>query len=81
MQYKPTSLYQKGMKILFSYDGVEWKRTGTSITYGRTSIDQNSYSLDFLHDFEVPDRKTYFAYGYPYTYTEQLSDYLNFLTS
>jgi hypothetical protein len=51
MQYKPTSLYQKGMKILFSYDRVEWKRTGTSITYGRTSIDQNSYSLDFLHDF------------------------------
>lgn len=51
MQYKPTSLYQKGMKILFSYDGVDWKRTGTSITYGRTSIDQNSYSLDFLHDF------------------------------
>ena len=33
IQYKPTSLYQKGMKILYSYDKVEWKRTGTSIKY------------------------------------------------
>jgi hypothetical protein len=39
------------MKVLFSYDGIEWKRTGTSITYSRTSIDKNSYSLDFIHDF------------------------------
>ena len=27
IQYKPTSLYQKGMKVLVSYDGLDWKRT------------------------------------------------------
>lgn len=39
------------MKVLVSYDGVDWKRTGTSIVYGRSSIEKSEYSLDFIHDF------------------------------
>lgn len=41
IQYKPTSLYQKGMKVLVSYDGLDWKRTGTSIVYGKSSIEKS----------------------------------------
>lgn len=78
-QYKPTSLYQRGMKVLYSYDGNDWKRTGTSISYYKT--DKHSYSLDFIHDFEVPDKDTYFSYGYPYTYTENLAHFVGCITS
>lgn len=55
------------MKVLFSYDGADWRRTGTAITYSKT--DKSSYSLDFIHDFEVAEKETYFSYGYPYNYT------------
>ena len=29
------------MKVLVSYDGADWKRTGTSIVYGRSNIEKS----------------------------------------
>lgn len=50
MQYKPTSLYQEGMKILCSNDRMEWRRTGTAITYGKEARG-GTYALEFMHEF------------------------------
>ena len=62
--------------MLCSYDKIEWKRTGTSISYFKDDEGKNSYALEFIHEFDVPGRTTYFSYGYPYTYSGHLNAYI-----
>ena len=69
MQYKPTSLYQRGMKILCCLEGGEWRRTGTAITYGPSTELGGHYALEFIHEFDQTNTSTYFCYGYPYGYS------------
>jgi hypothetical protein len=57
------------MKILCSRDQLDWKRTGTAISYAPSLFERGRYALEFIHDFEHPNVTIYFAYGYPYTYT------------
>ena len=61
------------MKVLCCSEGGDWKRTGTAITYSKEA---GMYCLEFIHEFDVAGRATYFAYGYPYGYNRHLIPYL-----
>lgn len=69
------SLYNEGMKPLIKSvkSGNEWVRGGSHISYMSNSQDY-SYTLTFTYDFAYEDDTTYFAYSYPYTYNELVSD-------
>jgi hypothetical protein len=71
MQYKNTSLYLDGMKVLMSRDNLEWKRVGIAINYQKVQIgeEKSTFMMEFIHEIEPPLQTYYFAYGYPYTYT------------
>ena len=71
------------MKVLYSNNQKDWKRTGTSIYYGRKNITEN-YStsiLEFIHDFDTLMDTSYFCYGYPYTYSLDLKPFIKELAS
>ncbi len=53
IQYKPTSLYMKGMKVLVSKDKKEWKRVGTAIKYFKVTLKGGkwSYAMEFIFQF------------------------------
>jgi len=61
---------------------VGWFRTGDHISYFANGIARPStssksfYTLRFSHTFEYSNDGMYFAYSYPYTYT-QLVEFLN----
>ena len=78
-QYKPTSLYMKGMKVLVSSSEgqpnskSEWKRVGTAIQYKKVSLGEGreSYSMEFMYEVETPHQRYYFSYGFPYSYSQR----------
>ena len=69
------------MKVLCSQDSFEWRRTGTAITYGKTEEGKCFYALEFIHEFDLSGKVTYFANGYPYTYSLHLANYIDGLLS
>jgi len=88
--YKGASLFQKGMKVLV-YSMKEqqntrrgWHRDGTDIHYFRNGTveevgggrTKQYYTLSFNYTFQYEDDEVFFAYNYPYTYTE-LNNYLD----
>ncbi len=79
---KPTSLFNGGMMpLLYSEKRGKWCRCGEDISYcrsKRTRTKKNVYILTFTHTFEHSKDKCYFAYSYPYTYSD-LQDYLKSL--
>lgn len=83
---KYDSLYKIGMKPLvysvklFEFNGTEWVRGCFDIQYYRTipednPTDKKLYTLQFSYDFTKQNDTVYFAYSYPYTYSD-LSVYL-----
>lgn len=90
---KPDSLFNEGMKILIYSEkqsedkDIGWFRGGTKISYYANGIrkDPNKrfksyYTLTFSYEFQYDDDIVYFAYCYPYTYSDMIDD-LNKITS
>ena len=82
---KRDSLYNYGMKILIfsekenEFSELGWFRGGTKISYYQNKIRRPScskcfYSLSFSYKFDYSDDTVYFAYSFPYTYTELMQD-------
>lgn len=65
---------------------IGWHRVGENIAYFANGIRKSSklqkslYTLKFSHTFEYDMDTVYFAYSYPYTYS-QLNEFLNKLES
>lgn len=85
---KPDSLFNHGMKVLiYSEKNAEKQEIGwywgcTNISYYANGIKRENikyyksyYTLTFSHTFEYDNDAVYFAYCYPYTFTE-LKNYL-----
>ena len=90
---KPDSLYNEGMKILIysermaQENDIGWQRGGINIGYYENGIIKESkkkassyYTLTFTYQFPFDQDTVYFAYCYPYSYTE-LCDDLNKICS
>ena len=89
---KPDSLYNEGMKILVYSEkmaankDVGWHRAGTKIGYYNNGLRRNEkaqrsyYTHTFTYNFEYSNDTVYFAYCYPYTFTDCVED-LNKITS
>ena len=89
---KPDSLYNEGMKILVysermaSHKDVGWHRAGTKIGYYNNGLRRSDkatrsyYTHTFTYNFEYAKDNVYFAYSYPYTYTDCVED-LNKITN
>lgn len=86
---KPDSLYNKGMKVLtyssrsYELHGAGWRRGGEGIAYYKNGISRHVttksyYTLTFTYTFDHSEDTVYFAYCYPYTYSE-LQEYLDTL--
>jgi cytosolic carboxypeptidase protein 2/3 len=84
---KPDSLYNEGMKILVyserlaALKDIGWHRGGTKIGYYCNQIRKNEkltsrmyFTHTFTYEFENANDTVYFAYCYPYTYTDMLED-------
>ncbi|CAF3989111.1 unnamed protein product [Rotaria magnacalcarata] len=86
--FKPTSLYNNGMKpLMYSVSdaddkGIGWRRWGEEIVYYKNNLtapdnpSSNMYSLTWTCKFPNDNDTYYFAHCYPYTYSD-LQDYLN----
>jgi hypothetical protein len=76
------SLYQQGMKICIksSSDGGKWVKGGDDIQYKISRISnldyrrKHIYSLSFNYTFKTDREVVYFAYAYPYTYSNLWED-------
>ena len=77
---KAKSLYREGMTPLVrSTSRSYWQRVPTKNTfYYKCPRHNMSYALSFLFEFDLEDDIYYFAYCYPYTYTD-LQRYLHSL--
>jgi hypothetical protein len=86
---KPASLYNEGMKVLFysstsnALTSTGWRRGGQDIAYYRNGImrhvpSKSYYTLSFTFTFVYSEDCVYFAYSFPYTYSE-LQEYLDSL--
>ena len=84
---KKDSLFNAGMEVLVhsskmhKANNAGWYRSGRDISYFANNISRNNstfYSLTFTFDFPHDSDIVYFAYCYPYTYSELTKD-LEFL--
>ena len=84
---KPDSLYNEGMKVLVYSEkkaiekDVGWHRGGCKTAYYANGIRKDGsrafktlYTMTFSYEFEYDDDIVYFAYCYPYTFTELYED-------
>lgn len=64
---------------LFQSKNIGWRRAGDNITYFHNGILDDKkplHTLRFSYTFEYSKDNVWFAYNYPYTYT-QLTAFLN----
>ncbi|CAG9326951.1 unnamed protein product [Blepharisma stoltei] len=85
---KRDPLYRAGMKplvwstILYETEEKEWYRGCYDISYEKNEdyapeyLDHSYYCLSFKYNFQYTNDLVYFAYAYPYTYTDLL-EYLS----
>lgn len=82
---KKDSLFNYGMKVLiysnkkYKNSNIGWHRDCTDINYFanniiRTPKGDSFYTLTFTYDFAYNNDSVFFAYCFPYTYTEMLKD-------
>jgi len=79
---KVCSQFEEGMQPCFfsrkRYEDtkVGWTRNGQNIAYhpNEYCFDKMRYTLSFSHQFEYDNDEVYFAYFYPYGYTDMLND-------
>ena len=81
---KPDSLFNYGMKVSIYSDkrsqeenGVGWFKGGERISYFANGIKKDItytskgyYTAQFSYKFNYDDDTVYFAYCFPYTYTD-----------
>jgi cytosolic carboxypeptidase protein 2/3 len=78
---KKDSLFNYGMQVLIHSEknlkknSVGWHRGGQEISYYANELQRNAkhatyYTLTFTYEFLYENDVVYFAYCYPYTYTE-----------
>jgi hypothetical protein len=78
---KYESLYNEGMRPIvwsqkkFTETGLTWHRDGADVHYyaNRHGHGRTTFSLTFKYTFESRDDTVYFAYCYPYTYSDLTS--------
>ena len=74
-------LYKSGMKPAVlsikhkNTTGTSWHRDGNSISY-KPNTSNDYFTLTFTYNFRYEEDTVYFAYSYPYTFSD-LSEYLN----
>ena len=84
---KKDSLYNFGMKVLIFSEkenektGLGWFRGGNNIQYSQNNIRRPCcskcfYSLSFSYKFEYDQDTVYFAYCFPYTFSDLMQDLL-----
>jgi len=84
---KPDSIFNEGMKVLVYSEklalekDIGWQRGCTKISYYQNGIRKDNgkryksyYSLTFSYEFQYNDDTVYFAYCYPYTYTDLIEE-------
>ena len=84
---KPDSLYNDGMKILVYSErmaaskDIGWYRAGSLIGYYNNGLKRSDkhmgrsyYTHTFTYNFEYENDTVYFAYCYPYTYSDMIED-------
>ncbi len=83
---KPDSLFNYGMKVTqysekkAAAESVGWHRGCDDIRYHSNYIRKSfsstkfHYTLTFSHTFEFDDDAVFFAYCYPYTYSDLMED-------
>jgi hypothetical protein len=86
---KPSALYNQGMQVLYhssrSYEltGAGWRRGGVNVAYFKNNVrrhvvTKSYYTLTFTFTFDHSEDSVYFAYCFPYAYSD-LQDYLDSL--
>jgi cytosolic carboxypeptidase protein 2/3 len=85
---KSDSLFNQGMRILVysaelnTKEGVGWHRDGMDVKYFANGIKRSEasakslYTLSFTYEYKFTGDTVYFAYSFPYTYTD-LHEFLN----
>lgn len=84
---KPDSLFNHGMQsLVYSIKGYKergqgWQRGGADYLYYQNGLmrensEKRHYTLSFTYQFPYRDDEVYFAYSFPYTYS-QLVSYLD----
>ena len=82
------------MKILVysermaAHKDIGWHRAGSHIGYysnglrrsDKGGVARTFYTQTFSYTFEYPNDTVYFAYSYPYTYTDMIEDLNRILT-
>lgn len=84
---KPDSLFNEGMKVLvyseknLAEKDIGWYRGCNKIGYYQNGIAKEGqknyksyYTFTYSHTFEFDDDTVYFAYCYPYSYTDLTED-------
>jgi len=72
-------VYSEKMAV---HKDIGWYRAGTNIGYysnglrrsDKGGVQRTYYTHTFSYQFEYPNDTVYFAYSYPYTYTDMLDD-------
>ena len=84
---KCDSLYNKGMKPLvysLKQSSKGWTRDCSAVAYYKNGIqrlnNRTFYTLTFTYYFKDIDDQVYFAYNYPYTYSNLLTELENIKT-
>ncbi|KAJ3391394.1 Cytosolic carboxypeptidase 6 [Lobulomyces angularis] len=75
---KTKTLYREGASpVVRSKNKPEWSRIPSrNVFYFKSPRHKRKYVLSFIFEFDSFDDEYFFAYSFPYTYT-QLQDYLN----
>ena len=80
-QYKMNNLYKMGMKVIIyskkesQERNISWHRGGDNIKYYENGYSKSStvykpyFTLSWDYTFSYTDDDVYFAYSYPYTYS------------
>ncbi|CAG9336270.1 unnamed protein product [Blepharisma stoltei] len=81
---KKDSLYNEGMKVLIHSESENktnpgWFRGGTDISYYANGIRKPGsskmfYTMTFAYEFKYTNDTVFFAYSFPYTYTDLMQD-------
>lgn len=73
-------------KIKSEEEQIGWYRGCEGISYYKNAYrkennpDKFYYTLTFSHQFEYDDDSLYFAYCFPYTYTDMMNDIIKIET-
>lgn len=74
---KDIGWHRAGSKIAYYHNGIkkdEKKKQQVAAGASPTNAGKTLYTMTFTYDFQYDDDTVYFAYCYPYTYSDMLDD-------